>query len=143
MNLGRLQQAHWQSVYEAKPHMYGEEPSAPARRAAERFTADCAGVVLELGVGHGRDSLHFARSGFRVQATDFSAAALSQLSSRAQRGDLADRVEAIMHDVRTRIPLPDESVDATFAHMLACMALSTQEIHDLFTEVRRCAPAAA
>ncbi|MER5179212.1 hypothetical protein ABT009_12725 [Streptomyces sp. NPDC002896] len=30
--------------------------------------------MLELGSGHGRDALYFAREGFRVQALDFSAA---------------------------------------------------------------------
>lgn len=42
-----------------------------------------------------------------------------------------------MHDVREPLPLPDASVDAVFAHMLLCMALSTKEIHTLMNEIRR------
>lgn len=42
-----------------------------------------------------------------------------------------------MHDVREPLPLPEASVDAVFAHMLVCMALSTKEIHALVGEVRR------
>lgn len=135
--LGRQQHVHWQSVYDANPHMYGDEASAPARHAAELFAADNASTVLEIGAGHGRDSLHFARSGFHVRCTDFSERALAQLRGRAERDGVADQVDAMMHDVRTPLPLPDESVDAVFAHMLACMALSTRDIHDLFAEVRR------
>ncbi|MGW1054437.1 methyltransferase domain-containing protein [Streptomyces sp. NPDC002521] len=42
-----------------------------------------------------------------------------------------------VHDVRKSLPLGDASVDAVFAHMLLCMALSTKEIHALVAEVRR------
>lgn len=42
-----------------------------------------------------------------------------------------------MVDVRKALPLPDESVDAVYAHMLLCMALSTTEIRALVAEVRR------
>jgi SAM-dependent methyltransferase len=42
-----------------------------------------------------------------------------------------------VHDVREPLPLPEASVDAVFAHMLLCMALSTKEIHALVGEVRR------
>lgn len=136
-DLGRLQQAHWQSVYEAHPHMYGDEASSPARHAAEWFAADSASTILELGAGHGRDSLYFARRGFSVHATDFSATALDQLRTWAQQDGMGDRINTTVHDVRTPIPQPDASVDAVFAHMLLCMALSTKQIHGLVTEVRR------
>ncbi|GAB0101340.1 hypothetical protein JMUB6875_03040 [Nocardia sp. JMUB6875] len=42
-----------------------------------------------------------------------------------------------MLDARTPLPVADESVDAVFAHMLLCMALSTSEIHALVNEIRR------
>lgn len=136
-DLGHLQRDHWQSVYEANPHMYGDQASGPARHAAERFASDGAITVLELGAGHGRDSLYFARRSFHVHATDFSSTAVTQLRTSAQREGVCDLIDARVHDVRTPIPLPDGSVDAAFAHMLACMALSTREIQDLFDEVRR------
>jgi SAM-dependent methyltransferase len=93
--------------------------------------------VLELGAGHGRDALFFARCGFTVQATDFSPTGLEQLRDAAQRAGLADRVSTATYDVRDALPLPDDSVDAVFAHMLLCMALSTRQIHALVAEVRR------
>ena len=79
------QRAHWQATYTQHPQMYGMEPSEPARHAAEVFRADGAGTVLELGAGHGRDALFFARKGFTVHATEFSATALEQLTAAARR----------------------------------------------------------
>lgn len=136
-DLGQDQQTHWQSVYDATPHMYGQQPSEPARHAAEVFRDQRARSVLELGAGHGRDALYFARCGFTVHATDFSPTGLDQLRHTAERDGLAQLVQATVHDARTPLPLPDASVDAAFAHMLLCMALSSTEIHTLIGEIRR------
>jgi SAM-dependent methyltransferase len=133
--LGGAQRRHWEETYAAHPGMYGGEPSAPARHAAGVFEVAGAREVLELGAGHGRDALFFARSGFDVHATDFSATGLDQLRAAAEAEDLA--VRAMVHDVREPLPLPDASVDGVFAHMLLCMALSTKEIHAAVAEVRR------
>ncbi|MCI2418372.1 class I SAM-dependent methyltransferase [Saccharopolyspora sp. K220] len=134
---GNAQQAHWQSVYQRHPHMYGEMPSEPARYAAELFRGRGASIVLELGAGHGRDSLLFARAGFTVHAVDFSPSGLEQLARAAEHDGIADRITTTVHDVRNPLPLPDESVDAVFAHMLLCMSLSTSDIHALVGEIRR------
>lgn len=135
--LADTQRCHWQNTYTAHPGMYGERPSTPALHAAGVFHAAGAKDVLELGAGHGRDALYFAREGFTVQAADFSATGLQQLQGAARAQGVADRVSTTVHDVRDPLPLPDASVDAVFAHMLLCMALSTQEIHALVHEVRR------
>ncbi|TDU74700.1 class I SAM-dependent methyltransferase [Streptomyces sp. KS 21] len=135
--LADVQRAHWQQTYGDHPGMYGEEPSDPAVRAAAVFRTVGARKVLELGAGHGRDALYFARQGFSVLATDFSPAGLEQLREAAAAQDVAGRVTTAVHDVREPLPLANTSVDAVFAHMLLCMALSTQEIHALVAEVRR------
>ncbi|GGU90026.1 hypothetical protein GCM10010211_65740 [Streptomyces albospinus] len=131
------QRRHWQDTHAAHPGMYGAEPSTPAVHAAGVFRAAGADRVLELGAGHGRDALYFARKGFTVRATDFSSTGLGQLREAARAQGLADRITTAVHDVRTPLPLPDDSVDAVFAHMLLCMALSTREIRTLVAEVRR------
>lgn len=135
--LADAQQAHWQSTYSAHPCMYGGAPSAPAVHAALVFRAAGAKDVLELGAGHGRDALHFAREGFTVRATDFSPVGLEQLQAAAREQGVEERMTTAVHDVREPLPLPDASVDAVFAHMLLCMALSTKEIHALVGEIRR------
>ncbi|OZM70661.1 SAM-dependent methyltransferase [Amycolatopsis antarctica] len=117
--------------------MYGEVPSQPAVAAAERFGTAGASRVLELGAGQGRDALFFARNGFSVTAADFSAIGLDSLAARAAADGLDGRVQTIVHDVRTRLPLSESSVDAVFAHMLLCMAISTEEIQALVNEIER------
>ena len=135
--LARAQHEHWEGTYDAHPRMYGDQPSEAARHAIDVFRAGGVRDVLELGAGHGRDALFFAREGFRVRATDFSAVALDQLRSAANRAGVAGDLVTAVHDVRAPLPLPDASVDAVFAHMLLCMALSTAEIEALVGELRR------
>lgn len=117
--------------------MYGGQPSAPAVYAAKIFRAAGARDVLELGAGHGRDALFFAHEGFAVHALDFSATGLQQLCEAAQALGIGERVTTTVHDVRKPLAVPDASVDAVFAHMLLCMALSTEQIHALVGEARR------
>jgi SAM-dependent methyltransferase len=137
VDLPTLQREHWQATYREHPGMYGHAPSAPAAHAAEVFVSAGARSVLELGAGHGRDALHFARNGFTVHATDFSATALHQLAARADAEGLRERVTTRVHDARDPLPLADGSADAVFAHMLLCMALTTAQIKALVGEVRR------
>ncbi|WP_370221931.1 class I SAM-dependent methyltransferase [Kitasatospora sp. MAP12-22] len=136
-DLADAQRRHWQDTYRAHPGMYGGQPSAAAVHAASVFRTVGAVEVLELGAGHGRDALYFAREGFTVWATDFSAIGLEQLDQAARAQGVDGRVSTAVHDVREPLPLPDASVDAVFAHMLLCMALSTAQIHALVGEVRR------
>jgi SAM-dependent methyltransferase len=136
-DLATAQRRHWQDVYDANPRMYGEQRSEPAAHAAELFAAAGAREVLELGAGHGRDAVFFAARGFTVQATDFSATGLEQLTQIAAAHGLAGQVRTVLHDVRDPLPLADASVDAVFAHMLLCMALSTTQLQALVGEVAR------
>ncbi|MGA4862285.1 class I SAM-dependent methyltransferase [Streptomyces lavendulocolor] len=136
-DLAEAQREHWQRTYGSHPGMYGQEPSAPARHAATLFRAAGGREVLELGAGHGRDALYFAREGFDVRATDFSATGLDQLQRAAAVQGVAERVTSLVHDIREPLPLADDSVDGVFAHMLLCMALSTEEIQAAVDEVRR------
>ncbi|MEU2086321.1 class I SAM-dependent methyltransferase [Streptomyces albus] len=135
--LAEAQRRHWQDTYTAHPAMYGEQPSAPAVHAASVFREAGARTVLELGTGHGRDALYFAREDFNVQATDFSATGLEQLREAARMQGVDARITTAVHDVRDPLPWPDASVDAVFAHMLLCMALSTEEIRAAVGEIRR------
>jgi SAM-dependent methyltransferase len=131
------QRGQWDSTYAAHPAMYGGRSSAPAVYAAKVFRDAGARDVLELGAGHGRDTLFFAPQGFAVRALDFSASGLQQLGEAARALGIDERVTTTVHDVRKPLPLPEASADAVFAHMLLCMALSTEQIHALVDEVRR------
>jgi len=41
------------------------------------------------------------------------------------------------HDMREPLPLSDDSIDASYSHMLFCMALTTGELERLALELRR------
>jgi SAM-dependent methyltransferase len=131
------QRGHWDTTYAAHPAMYGGRPSAAAVYAAEVFRSAGVHDVVELGAGHGRDTLFFAQHSFAVHALDFSATGLHELRDAALAMGIDKRVATTVHDVRKPLPLPDASTDAVFAHMLLCMALSTVQIHTLVDEVRR------
>jgi SAM-dependent methyltransferase len=131
------QRGHWDASYAAHPAMYGGRASAPAVYAAKVFRDAGAHDVLELGAGHGRDTLFFAHEGFAVHALDFSATGLQQLGEAARALGIGECLTTTVHDVRRPLPLPDASTDAVFAHMLLCMALSTEQIRALVDEVRR------
>ena len=118
--LAKAQRAHWQDTYAAHPGMYGERPSDPAVHAAEVFRAAGARHVLELGAGHGRDALYFAREGFTVQAGDFSAVGLDQLRAAARAQGVAERVTTVEHDVRD--PFPRRTPPWTRSSRTCCCA---------------------
>ncbi len=135
--LADAQRRHWQATYTRHPAMSGGAPSEPARYAAAQFTTAGARDVLELGAGHGRDTLHLARAGLRVQASDFSPTGVAQLRSAAGAAGLGASISTLVHDVRDPLPLPDASLDAAYAHMLLCMALTTDQITTAVAEIRR------
>lgn len=131
------QHEHWEGVYERKPGLFGAEPSTTVVYAASRFSAAGARRVLELGAGHGRDTLHLAGEGFEVRALDYSATGLRVIEAAATEAGHALHISTLAHDVRQPLPLPDESFDAAYAHLLLCMDLSTTEILSLTAEIRR------
>ncbi len=129
------QREQWQGAL-SQPDRYGEDPSAPARVAEEWFEDGGVRDVLELGAGQGRDTIFFARRGFRVCALDFAESGVRAIREKAARGRVADRVRAVAHDVRRPLPFADESFDACYSHMLYCMALTEREMERLSGEVR-------
>lgn len=137
IDLARAQQEYWDRSYGASPRLHGGDPSDPARWTAARFADAGIDDVLQLGAGHGRDALFFARQGFSVHATDFSKVALDQLRSDAQSNGLDEQVTATLHDVRDPLPPADATIGAVYAHLLPSMALSTHELRALVGEVRR------
>ena len=131
------QQQHWAATFAASPDMYGTGPSEPARAAADLFSAAGARRVLELGAGQGRDTLFLARRGFAVAALDYAPGALEAISAAAAAAGLATLVSTARHDVRQPLPFPDGGFDASYSHMLFCMALTTAELARLAAEVHR------
>lgn len=131
------QQTYWATTYTKNPRMFGEDPSAPARAAAELFDAAGTKEILELGAGYGRDTLFFAHRGFQVMALDYAEEGLATLQADAQAAHVADRVQVQRHDVRLPLPFPDQCFDACYSHMMLNMALTTDELARLVGQVLR------
>ncbi|BBU25090.1 class I SAM-dependent methyltransferase [Mycobacterium xenopi] len=135
--LAAEQRTHWQQTYAAHPHLYGDQPSEAAKNALAVFRSTGVSALLDLGSGHGRDALFFARNGIAVHVIDFSPTALQQLADTAAVQGLTGRITVTEHDIRYPLPVPAGSVDAVFAHMLLCMAFSTNTIRAIVSDVRR------
>lgn len=131
------QREHWSATFAANPDMYGTDPSAPAVAAADTFASANIGSVLELGAGQGRDTLYLARQGLHVTALDYAPGTVETIAAKAQAAGLTDRVSVARHDIRQPLPLPDSSIDASYSHMLFCMALTTGELERLADELHR------
>jgi SAM-dependent methyltransferase len=131
------QKQHWNKMYTEDPDFFGEEPSYAAKKAAEIFKKQGKLSILELGAGQGRDSLFFAKSGFKVQAIDYSENAIQAINHKANSMGLSHSVSTVQHDIRKPLPFAGESFDGCYCHMLYCMALCTSELESLFQEVRR------
>ena len=131
------QRDHWSATLAAHPEMYGDEPSEAAVAAADVFEAADVVTVLELGAGQGRDTLYLAGRGLHVHALDYAPEGIGAIEGKAGAAGLADRVTVEIHDVRQRLPVADAGFDASYSHMLLCMALTTTELERLVTELRR------
>ncbi len=131
------QKQHWESTFSSKPDMFGDSPSEAAIKAAETFKKEGKTNILELGGGQGRDTLFFAQNGFTVHVLDYCQSGIETISKKADAMGLSLRITAKCHDVRKPLPFDDDTFDGCFSHMLYCMALTTQELEFLSSEIRR------
>jgi len=131
------QNPHWEDTYGKNREMFGQDASAPAVYAADYFKANGKKDVLELGAGQGRDTLFFAREGFTVHALDYTNVSVAEIQKKASAQGVSQNISAVRHDVREPLPFANGSLDACYAHMLFCMALTTVELVFLSGEIRR------
>jgi len=92
--------------------------------------------ILELGAGHGRDTTFFASNGIEVvEALDYSVAAVEILDKVAKEKRLP--IKPRIFDVRSPLPFSDGNFNAVYSHMLLNMKFSLEELHFIFSEIRR------
>lgn len=136
-NLLSAQQGHWETTFAETEDLFGDEPSESACRAAELFKKEGVTRILELGAGQGRDTLFFARQGFRVEALDYTETGINAIEDTARRLGVAASITARRHDLRQPLPFADATFDACYSHMMFCMAFTTAELAFIAGEVRR------
>ena len=131
------QSQHWERNFSSKPEMFGSEPSVAAISAAKIFKENKVKRILELGCGQGRDSLFFAKSGFTIEALDYSSSAVNDIINKSKEYKIDNFLKANTFDLRKKLPYEDETFDGCFSHMLYCMAFTIDEIEKLNNEINR------
>ena len=67
--------------------------------------------ALDVGCGNGRNSVHLATLGLRVEGIDFSTVALQAAKSLAKERGVADRIHFLEGDLEDNLPYPSNSFD--------------------------------
>jgi SAM-dependent methyltransferase len=125
----------WNKVYKSDSTFFGEEPSNFALLCFNHMKANGVNKLLELGAGHGRDTTFFASNGIEVDALDYSVVAIDILNKIAKEKRLP--IKSRSFDVKNPLPFADGYFDAVYSHMLFNMRFSQDELHFVFSEIRR------
>ena len=131
------QAGHWENTFSNRSEMYGTKPSIAALKAVETFKKSGIKNIIELGAGQGRDTIFFAKEGFKVFALDYTLSGINSIKSKAESLGLAHLIKTKQSDVRKKLPFEDENFDGCFSHMLYCMAITTDELKNLSEEILR------
>ena len=125
----------WNKVYKLDNAFFGQEASNFALLCFNHMKMNNVSRILELGAGHGRDTIFFASNGIEVEALEFSVIAVEILDriAKEKRQPIKPRV----FDVKSALPFPNGYFDAVYSHMLLNMRFSLDELHFIFSEMRR------
>ncbi len=125
----------WDRVYKSDSTFFGEEPSSFASLSFNHMKSNNLKKVLEIGAGHGRDTMFFASNGLEVEALDYSSKGIEIIIKKAHEKKLPVKPQLL--DVKKPLPFKDACFDAVYSHMLLNMRFSQHEIHSIFSEIRR------
>jgi SAM-dependent methyltransferase len=132
-----IEEEVWNKIYKSDSTFFGQESSNFGLLCFNYMKANDVRKVLELGAGHGRDTIFFTSNGIEeVEALDYSTVAVEILNKIAQEKKLPIKSQAF--DVRKKpLPFPDGYFDVIYSHMLLNMRFSLHELHFIFSEIRR------
>lgn len=132
------QRRYWDRVYAADPHVFGRRPSPLARWALARLGGRGGGrSLVELGCGTGRDSVYFARRGFRVLAVDVAPRATAATARRLGYAARGGPVAVVTDDARRALgSIPPGSVDVVYSCLFLNMDFDRRDHVALLRAVR-------
>jgi SAM-dependent methyltransferase len=98
----------WNKIYKSDSTFFGEEePRNFALLCYNHMkTNNATKKVLELGAGHGRDTIFFALNGIEVEALDYSVGAVEILDKISKEKKLP--IKPRIFDVKNPFPFPEE-----------------------------------
>jgi len=103
----------WNKVYKSDSTFFGEEPSNFALLCFSHMIVNNVRKILELGAGHGRDSILFASNRIEVEALDYSVIAVEILDKITKEKRLP--IKPQLFDVTQPLPFPDRCYILTYA----------------------------
>ena len=127
----------WNKVYKSDSTFFGEQPSNFALLCFNHMKNNNVKKVLEIGAGHGRDTIFFASNGIEVEALDYSVIAVEILETISKEKRVLPIKPRIFDVKKDPLPFPDGYFDAVYSHMLFNMRFSEDELHFIFSEIRR------
>ncbi len=125
----------WDRVYNSDRTFFGDQPSNFALLCFNHMKIHNVRRILELGAGHGRDSVFFASNGIEVDALDYSTVAIELLEKIAKERRLPMRPH--LFDVKDPLPFQDSYFDGVYSHMLLNMRFSFEQLHFILSQIRR------
>ena len=126
----------WDKIYESDSAFFGDEPSRFATLCLTDMKTNNVKNLLELGAGHGRDSIFLALNGIQVEALDYSMAGVEIILNKAKK-EKGLRLNSKTFDIRNALPFPTNYFDAVYSHMFLNMKFSPEELHFIISEIKR------
>ncbi len=131
------QSQHWESNFSSKPEMFGLNSSIPAKKSLKLFQEKKIDKIVEIGAGLGRDTIFFAKNSIHTIALDYSPSGIKIINQKTKKDNLSSYISTKLFDVREKLPFEDNSIEACYSHMLYCMALTTDDLQKLNSEIQR------
>jgi SAM-dependent methyltransferase len=125
----------WDKIYSDDSAFFGEDPSDFAQKCYSYFKKYGAKRILELGCGHGRDTIFFASNGFDVHAIDASKVAIENINQKLRQKNIS--LDLRHFKARQTLPYDSSYFDAVYSHMFYNMRFTDEELGFLFKESHR------